>query len=340
MGQSDRCPSPIAYDPSPITYPHREEKNMQKPKILFMGTPEFAVPSLEALVGSGYPLVAAVTQPDRPKGRGRKAEPPPVKIAAERLGVPVLQPPRVRDPGFLDDFAQLSPDMVALVAFGQILPKEIIERPPLGCLNVHPSLLPKYRGAAPINWTLIKGEARTGVTIIRMSEQVDAGDILLQEEIGIGQDETAGELHDRLAVLGSRLLVRAVGDVVRGTVTASRQDDSRATLAPKLAREDGRIRWEADFREIVNLVRGLSPSPAAWTVLDGRVLKVFRAAGSAVAPGEFRPGEVAGAGGEGLKVAAKNGIVILKEVQLEGKKRMPASEFLRGYRIGPGTVLE
>ncbi len=313
---------------------------MKKPSILFMGTPDFAVPSLEALVDSGYPLVAAVTQPDRPKGRGRKEEPPPVKTAAERLGVPVLQPLLIRDREFLDDFEQLSPDMVVLAAFGQILPKTIIEQPPLGCLNVHPSLLPKFRGAAPINWTLISGETRTGVSIIRMTEQVDAGDILLQEEIEIGPEETAGELHDRLAALGARLIVEAVEGVIGGTVAPVKQDDSRASFAPKLSRENGHIDWGSDFREIVNLVRGLSPSPGAWSVLGGRALKIYRAWGSPSPGKEFRPGEIAGADEEGLKVAAKNGLVILKDLQFEGKKRMSATEFIRGFRIKPGMALE
>ena len=202
---------------------------MPKPRILFMGTPQFAVPALEGLVRGGYPLIGVVTQPDRPQGRGRGLAPPPVKLAAQTLGLTILQPERVRTPDFLETFRSLSPDVVVVAAFGQILPTEIIRGPRSGCINIHPSLLPKYRGAAPINWALIRGETTTGVTIMRMDEGVDSGDILLQEETVIGSQETFGELHDRLAALGARLLLEALALREAGTLRPRPQEHRLAT---------------------------------------------------------------------------------------------------------------
>ncbi len=311
---------------------------VENPRVLFMGTPEFAVPTLEGLVQAGYPIIAVVTQPDRPKGRGRKSEPPPVKIIAGKYGLPVLQPERVRDEAFLKVFRELAPDAVVLVAFGQILPREIIEFPRMGCLNVHPSLLPKYRGAAPINWAIIRGEEKTGITIIRMDVGVDSGDILLQEETMIGPAETFTELHDRLAGQGAGLLLKALASVVAGTVKATPQDHTLATYAPRLKKEDGRIVWGSPVRDIVNLVRGLSSSPGAYTFIGGRQLKVFLAEGEE-SPVTESPGTLGSETARGLAVAAKNGYVYLREVQLEGKKRMPVRDFLRGCRATPGEVL-
>ncbi|MFB3926657.1 MAG: methionyl-tRNA formyltransferase [Syntrophales bacterium] len=311
----------------------------EKPRIIFMGTPEFAVPSLDALVQSGYPVIAVVTQPDRPKGRGRRNEPPPVKTAAEKYGLRVIQPESVRDSSFLEFFRRLAPDMVVLVAFGQILPAQIISYPPKGCINVHPSLLPRYRGAAPINWALIRGDKETGVTVIMMDEKVDSGDILIQENTMIAPEETFGQLRDRLAEMGARLLLRAIEAVVEGTVTGTPQDPSQATYAPRLKKEDGRIHWSTDFSSIVNLIRGLSPAPGAYTCIEGRQLKVFTASGEASERVDGPPGKVTGQSDRGLRIAAVNGYVYLQDVQLEGKKRMPIQDFLRGYKIEPGTVL-
>ena len=240
---------------------------MPKPRILFMGTPAFAVPALEGLVRSGYPVIGVVTQPDRPQGRGRTIAPPPVKLLANGLGLTVLQPEKVRTPDFLETFRQLAPDLVIVAAFGQILPGEIIHGPREGCINIHPSLLPKYRGAAPINWALIRGEEKTGVTIMRMDEGVDSGDILLQEETPIGAEETFGALHDRLAKMGAGLLLNALAMLEAGTLQPRPQDHRLATTAPRLAPEDGLIRWDADARTIVALIRGLSPTPSAYTLL-------------------------------------------------------------------------
>jgi methionyl-tRNA formyltransferase len=312
---------------------------MPHARIIFMGTPEFAVPSLEALVEKGYPIAAVITQPDRPQGRGRTDAPPPVKRCALSHGLPVLQPERVRDGEFLAVLRDIAPDLIVVAAFGQILPREMLEIPPLGCINVHPSLLPKFRGAAPINWAIIRGEEVTGVTIMEMAEGVDSGAIIHQEETPIAPAETFGQLHDRLAALGSTLLLRSVALLEEGEARPVPQDHAMATHAPRLKKEDGLIRWDRQVREIVDLIRGLSPQPCAYTFLAGKMLKVFAASGREVPVGE-QPGTVLlPPSPEGLAVAAANGCVLLRDVQLENKKRMPVHEFLRGYRFAPETVL-
>lgn len=310
----------------------------KNPKIMFMGTPEFAVPSLELLIRSGCRIIAVVTQPDRPKGRGRKNEPTPVKTVAEKYGLTIYQPERVRDESFLALFRELAPDMVVLVAFGQILPREIIEQPPLGCINLHPSLLPKYRGAAPMNWALIRGETVTGLSIIKMAEKVDAGDILLQKETAIEHDETFGPLHDRLAREGAELLLEAVRGILEGRIAGTPQDDSQATFAPRLKKEDTRIDWKRDVLDIVNLIRGLSPVPAAFSILEGRQIKIFSASAEE-GPVSEAPGTILPPADKGLPVAAGNGYVYLRELQIEGKRRMPVGEFLKGHAVS-GKRLE
>jgi methionyl-tRNA formyltransferase len=310
-----------------------------KPRILFMGTPEFAVPSLELLVEQAWPLIGVVTQPDRPRGRGQHLVASPVKEAAERRGLTVYQPEKVRAPEFLEIFNGLAPDMVVLVAFGQILPKDIIDGPPLGCINVHPSLLPRYRGAAPMNWALIRGETKTGVTIMQMDEGVDSGDILIQEEIALDQGETYDRLHDRLAELGAQCLLRALEGLAAGTVRRTPQDHSQATLAPRLKKEDGQIRWEAPARQIAHFVAGLSSVPGAYTFLDGKVLKIYSAEAEETPTCCDPPGTIVGTEPKGLKIAAGGGYVYLKDVQLQSKKRMPITDFLRGFRFVPGSKL-
>ncbi len=311
---------------------------MTKPNILFMGTPAFAIPALNGLVQNAYRVIGVVTQPDRPQGRGRATASSPVKRRAEELGVAVFQPERIRDSHFLETFRRLAPDLVIAAAFGQILPGEIIHGPKAGCINIHPSLLPKYRGAAPINWALIRGEEKTGVTIMRMDEGMDSGDILLQEETPIGEEETFGELHDRLADMGARLLLRALAMQEAGTLVPLSQDRRLATLAPRLGREDGLIRWDAGAKGIVALIRGLSPTPCAYTCINGKKLKIFLAKSEMAAVTEV-PGTIAGDTSTGLRVASRGGYVVITEVQLEGKKRMAINEFLRGFRIEPGQVL-
>lgn len=311
---------------------------MSKPRILFMGTPEFAVPSLAALVEHGYPVAGVVIQPDRPRGRGRETVPPPVKVFAEKHNLCVIQPERAGDASFLMQFETLSPDMVVLAAFGQILPARVIAAPKMGCINVHPSLLPKYRGAAPINWAIIRGEKKTGVTIMYMSEGVDRGDIILQEETSIGEEETYGDLYERLAILGAEMLIAAIEMITAGTATRTKQDDAAATYAPRLKKDDGLIHWNADAAGIVRLVRGLSPSPGAYTFLDGKKLKILDA-GTDEASIEGKPGMTGMETEKGLPVIAKNGYVYIREIQIESKKRMAVREFLRGYPVKPGHVL-
>jgi len=312
---------------------------MTKPAILFMGTPEFAVPSLEALVRAGYPVVGVVTQPDRPRGRGKHLAPPPAKVRAQELGLEVFQPEKVREEAFLETLRRLKPDLVAVAAFGQILPRAILEAPPLGCLNVHPSLLPKFRGAAPINWTLIRGERTTGVTIMFMDEGMDTGDILLQEETPIGPAENAGELHDRLAASGAYLLVRTIAGLLDGTIRRRPQDSRLATLAPRLTKEHGLIRWEQAASDIVNLIRGLAPAPCAYTWLDGKQVKVFAASASGE-PALGEPGRIGALTDAGLAVAAGDGIVLLQDIQMESKKRMAVRDFFRGYRPRSGFLAD
>jgi methionyl-tRNA formyltransferase len=311
---------------------------MTKPKIAFMGTPKFAVPSLDILIRNDYPIVTVVTQPDRPKGRGRIPAPPPIKVAAEKYGLPLVQPERLRTTEFTDYFSGIRPDLAVVAAFGQILPREILDIPKMGCINVHPSLLPKYRGAAPINWALIRGEEKTGVTIMLMDEGMDTGDILTQEETMIEPVETFGNLNDRLAVMGARLLLATIDMLASGNSARTPQDASLATYAPRLTKEDGLIRWDADVQQPVNLIRGLSPTPCAYTFFKGKMLKIFSAVGEEI-PSPESPGKIGTVAEKGLPVAARNGYVYLQEIQLENKKRMSIRDFLRGCRMAPGDIL-
>ncbi|MBN1827790.1 MAG: methionyl-tRNA formyltransferase [Deltaproteobacteria bacterium] len=314
---------------------------MEKPGILFMGTPEFAVPSLAALVDGGYRVIGVVTQPERPQGRGRLEISSPVKIFAEERGLSLYQPQRVRDESFLEVFRNLAPDLVVLVAFGQILPKAVIEGPPLGCVNVHPSLLPKYRGAAPINWAVMNGEKRTGVTIMYMNEGVDAGDIILQKETPIGEEEMYDDLHDRLSLMGAELLMRAVDGIIEGTAKRTPQNHAEATLAPRINREIGYIDWNDGVVKIVNQIRGLSSTPGAYSFLREKQLKIFAATGIVKeTSGEKYPGAIGKLLESGLQVTAGDGHVYLQEIQLEGKRRMFIDEFLRGFKLSSDDTLE
>jgi methionyl-tRNA formyltransferase len=311
---------------------------MNKPGILFIGTPSFAIPALDILHTRNYPLIGVVTQPDRSQGRGQKKIAPPVKTFAQKLGLPIFQPENINEQSFIDLFKKLNPKMVVVAAFGKILPKVIIDFPPLGCLNIHPSLLPKYRGAAPINWAIINGETKTGVTIIHMDEGMDSGNIILQNETVISANENYGQLHDRLATQGAVLLIAAIEQMLAGNLTDRAQNLSLVTFAPRLTKETGRINWHADISDIVNLIRGLSPIPAAYTILEGQLLKIY-AAEPKPGKGDNIPGTIGIITTEGIPIAAKNGYVLLKELQLAGKKKMPASAFLRGYRLNPNVIL-
>ena len=311
---------------------------MSKPKVLFMGTPGFAVPSLSILIESGYPVVGVVTQPDKPQGRGRRLTPAPIKVLALDKGLPLFQPIRVRDEAFLRTFRTIGADVAVVAAFGQILPKDILEGPPWGCINVHPSLLPKYRGAAPMNWTLINGEIITGVTIMSVNEGVDTGDILLQEETPVASDETYDLLHDRLAKMGADLLLRTLQDMEAGRAQRRPQDNALVTYAPRLKKEDGLIRWQDSVRNIARLIRGLSSTPGAYTFLEGKTLRIFMAVAEEVTVMDAA-GTVGPLSAKGLRVSAGDGYVHIRDIQLEGKKRMPVQDFLRGFRLPEGARL-
>ena len=305
--------------------------NKTKPKVAFMGTPEFATHSLQALLDSGYPVVAVITKPDKPKGRGLNLVCSPVKQLAIDHGLNILQPPKITDE-VLDVLRKLSVEIIVVSAFGQILKKEAIALPPFGCINVHPSLLPKYRGAAPINWTLINGETTTGVTIMRMDTGVDTGDIIIQREEKIIADEDAGSLQMRLAKNGAQLLLKALASVIDGEATYKKQDDSSTTYAPRIVKNDCAIDWNRSAEQIVNFVRGLSPLPTAYTVLDGKVLKIYSAK-AVVTSHSGQIGSIWAMTDEGLPIAVTDGFVYLQEIQQESKKRMSIIEFIRGHTI-------
>ncbi|HTY21063.1 MAG TPA: methionyl-tRNA formyltransferase [Geobacteraceae bacterium] len=305
-------------------------------RLVFMGTPEFAVPSLRKIIARGEQVVAVVTQPDRPKGRGQRLAAPPVKLLAADHGIPVLQPVRVRAPEFLEIMRDLRPDLILVTAFGQILPKTLLEIPRFGCINIHASLLPRYRGAAPINWCIINGETETGVTIMQMDEGLDTGDMLLKKSVPIGPDEDAQSLHDRLSLVGAEAMAEVLDLLVAGELASEKQDDRLSSYAPMLKKEDGRIDWNREPLSICNLVRGLTPWPGAFTFLGDKTLKICRCR---VAGGEGTPGTVLQADRTGLVIACMGGGLLLDELQLEGKKRLSVKDFLAGYNIKPGTLL-
>lgn len=307
-------------------------------RVVFMGTPDFAVPSLQKIAESGHEIVGIVTRPDKPRGRGQKLQPTEVKAAAQDLGldVPILQPDSLKDKGFQADLKALEADLFAVVAF-LILPRDVLAIPPLGSVNVHPSLLPKYRGAAPIQWAVINGEMETGVTIFRLSPRIDAGDVLIQEHVVIGADETAGELYERLKVKGAELLVQAIHGVANGSITPIPQSDEGVTRAPKLEKDDGRIDWTKSAEAIRNLIRGVNPFPGAFTLWQDQVLKVHRAS---VVDGTGEPGRVVNVDNKtGVHVGTQEGVLVLDEVQPAGKKRMSGADFVRGYAVTVGEML-
>ena len=305
-------------------------------RIGFFGTPEFAVPSLRALLAGADPVVGVVCQPDKRAGRGQHLTPPPVKQVALEAQVPVLQPEKLRPPEFLGALRAWAPDLIVVAAYGRILPKSVLELPPHGCINVHWSLLPKYRGAAPIQWAILRGEKTTGITIMRMNERMDAGDILLQRETRIGDDETYGELQTRLADIGAHALMEAIAQLHAGTLRAQPQREEDVTLAPMIAKENGRIDWTQPAVVIARMVRAFNPWPSAFTSLDGKLLKIHRAHVGSV--NVAAPGSVVQAQGD-LAVATGEGVLICDELQLEGRKRLSAAEFVRGGALTVGTVL-
>ena len=305
-------------------------------RIVFMGTPSFAVPSFKALLESQGEVAALVAQPDKPKGRGLKPSPPPTKVIADEYGIPVLQPSGIRTEEFLKELAALNPDLICVAAYGKILPKAVLELPRFGCLNVHASLLPKYRGAAPINWAIARGEAVTGITIMQMDEGMDTGDILLTREIPIDYDDTGETLTEKLSLAGAELLLQTIAELKKGYLRPLKQDEAIATYAPMLKKEDGRIDWSKPAGEIRNRIRGMLPWPGAYTYSNGKMIKIYKAA---VAEGEGKQGEVIVAPQGVLRVMTGEGALDILELQLEGGKRLDAKAFLSGRKIEPGAVL-
>lgn len=322
-------------------------------KIVFMGTPAFAVPCLEMLVQEGYEVAAVVTQPDKPQGRKKILTPSPVKQAAEALGLPVLQPKRMRAPEAVAELAAYAPDLIVTAAYGQILPKAVLDLPPRGCVNVHGSLLPKYRGGAPIQRSVIEGESVTGVTLMYMAEGLDTGDMISRVEVPILDEDTSGTLFGKLSLAGRDLLRQEMPRLLAGPVEAEPQNDAEATYAPNLSRDDERIDWTAGSKAIYNRIRGLVPFSGAFTLWNGEVFKVWGAANpdaeasSGALPvtegsGEAEPvpGTVLAAGTGGIEVKTGDGSLTLLTVQPAGKKAMAAADFARGGAMKPGAVLE
>ncbi len=307
-------------------------------RTVFMGTPEFALPTLEGLIEAGLHLVGVFTQPDRPKGRGKKLAPPPVKELAESQGLPVFQPLKLRLPEAVGQVRALNPDLIVVVAFGQILPKSVLDIPRYGCINVHASLLPRYRGAAPINKAIIDGETVTGITTMLMDVGLDTGAMLVKRSIPIGFEETAGELSYRLARLGREAMAETLGRLCAGTLVPEPQDDAQSSYAPLLKKEDGRIDWRRPALELHNQVRGLDPWPGAYTASGNEPLKLFRTLPESGAGGE--PGTVLQADADGVCIACGEGVLRVRELQLPGKNRLKAADFLRGHALPAGTRLE
>lgn len=314
--------------------------------VVFMGTPDFAVGTLQALIASdAYQVQAVFTQPDKPKGRGKAVAMTPVKEVAAEAGIPVYQPVKIREPQWLEILKELAPDVIVVVAFGQIIPKSILTLPKYGCINVHASLLPMYRGAAPIQWAVINGDSESGVTTMRMDEGLDTGDMILKEVVKLEEKETGGSLFDKLSKTGAELLIRTLEAIASGTASYEKQpEESPTPYAAMLTKQDGAIDWTKSAREIECLIRGLNPWPSAFTKFHGKTLKIWVAEVEAEDTNtdlaeNVAPGEIVEVSKTTLKVQTGAGILSIRELQLEGKKRMEADAFLRGYPVQIGEQL-
>ncbi len=309
-------------------------------RVVFMGTPDFAVGTLNALLQSRHQVVAVVTQPDKPKGRGKAMQFTPVKEVAVRAEIPVLQPKRVREPEVVEEIRQFHPDVIVVVAFGQLIPKAILDMPQYGCVNVHASLLPKYRGAAPIQWAVIDGEEKSGVTTMQMDEGLDTGDMLLTEEVVLDPQETGGSLFDKLSEVGAGLLLKTLDELEAGNVHPQKQpSESTTAYAAMLTKKMGEIDWTQSAVQIERLVRGLNPWPSAYTHLGQKTLKIWRAAVHPSMVQTKEPGTVILMDKKHFGVQTGDGMLEILELQLEGKKRMDADAFLRGYQVEDGIKL-
>ncbi|HYF83171.1 MAG TPA: methionyl-tRNA formyltransferase [Clostridia bacterium] len=309
-------------------------------RIVFMGTPDFAVPCLSILLAQKHDIVAVVTQPDRAKGRGNKLAPPPVKVLAEEVGIPVYQPEKIKTKEFTEILRNLKPDIIIVVAFGQILSQEILDIPPLGCINVHASLLPKYRGAAPINWCIINGETVTGVTTMYMDKGLDTGDMIIKKETAIGENETAGELHDRLMELGAAVLSDTMTILSEGRISRIPQNNEEATYAPIMTKALGRIDWSKDAKTIKNLIRGTYPWPAAFSQYGGKVFKIIGAEAFDCGEKHDKWGSIVNLESGCIVVNCGIGSLKITELQFENEKRMSVEAYLRGHDIETGTILQ
>jgi methionyl-tRNA formyltransferase len=321
-----------------------DNKNKQGLKVLFMGTPDFAATILEEVLAA-YPVLGVVTQPDKPKGRGKELAFSPVKELALKQELPVYQPLKVKEPEFLEKIEELSPDVIVVAAFGQILPKALLDIPKYGCINVHASLLPKYRGAAPIQYSVIDGEKETGITIMYMDVGLDTGDIILQDIIPITSEETGGSLFDKMAVQGSASIIKALRQIEAGEANRIPQDNEKATYVKMISKEMGKLDFTRSAEQIERLIRGLNPWPSAYTFLEGKSLKLWQAEAENISESqqlEFKnatPGTVVEVRDNAIVIMTGEGLLVVKELQLEGKKRMPADAFLRGFSITVGMEL-
>lgn len=306
-------------------------------KVIFMGTPDFSVGTLEALAEAGHEVVLAVTQPDKPKGRGGKMQYTPVKEAALARDIPVYQPKKIREPECIEELKKYNADIMVVIAFGQILPKEILQMTPYGCINVHASLLPKYRGAAPIQWAVIDGEKVSGVTTMQMNEGLDTGDMILKTEIPLDPKETGGSLHDKLAEAGAKLCVETLKAIEDHTATFEKQGESPTEYARMLDKKLGNIDWNTSAVQIERLVRGLNSWPSAYTHWDKKVVKIWRAKAEADGTAKAEPGTVLSVEKDSFTVQTGNGVLRVLELQIPGKKRMDTGAFLRGYTIESGV---
>ena len=309
-------------------------------RIVFMGTPDFSVPTLESLVASEHEVVGVVTQPDKPKGRGKEIHMSPVKECALQHNIPVYQPVRARDEAFVDEMRALNPDVMVVIAFGQILPKSLLELPKYGCVNIHASLLPKYRGAAPIQWAVINGDEETGITTMMMDVEMDTGDILEKTVVKLDPEETGGSLFDRLSLLGGDLILSTLSKLEKGEITPVPQDHEKATYVKKISKSMGDIDWTMDAVSIERLVRGLNPWPSAFTRWNGKMLKIWEAKVLPDPDVKLPCGSVISASDEGLKIQTGAGVLCVTSLQLEGKKRMDTAAFLRGYQVAAGSMME
>lgn len=307
-------------------------------KIVFMGTPEFAVPCLQKIIDEGHEVLAVVTQPDKPKGRGKKLAMPPVKALALKYEIDVYQPVKAREESFVEKLKEINPELIVVVAFGQILPKSILDIPKFGCVNVHASLLPKYRGAAPLNWVIINGEEKTGVTTMYMDVGLDTGDMILKSEIPLDDEITAGELHDKMMVQGAEVLKDTIDLISKGEAPREKQNDEETCYSPIMDKSLGNIDWSKSATDIHNLIRGVNPWPSAYTTYDKQTMKIWK---TKVLDklSEKTPGTILSVDKNGIEVSTGDKVLQISEIQMSGKKRMIVSEYIKGNDISTGIVL-